>query len=41
MERMTEIAARAHSDGSLRPDATSMDITWLIEQFSGCFVSWL
>jgi AcrR family transcriptional regulator len=34
MERMTEIAARAHRDGSLRPDATPMDITWLIEQFS-------
>jgi hypothetical protein len=31
---MAEIAARAHRDGSLRPDATAMDITWLIEQFS-------
>jgi AcrR family transcriptional regulator len=30
----TEIVARAHRDGSLRPDATAMDITWLIEQFS-------
>jgi AcrR family transcriptional regulator len=29
-----EIAARAHHEGSLRPDATAMDITWLIEQFS-------
>jgi len=26
--------ARAHHEGSLRPDATAMDITWLIEQFS-------
>jgi hypothetical protein len=34
MARMAEIAARAHRDGSLRPDATPMDITWLIEQFS-------
>jgi AcrR family transcriptional regulator len=34
MARMAEIAARAHGDGSLRPDATAMDITWLIEQFS-------
>jgi AcrR family transcriptional regulator len=34
MARMAEIAARAHRDGSLRPDATAMDITWLIEQFS-------
>jgi len=31
---MAEIVARAHGDGSLRPDATAMDITWLIEQFS-------
>jgi AcrR family transcriptional regulator len=29
-----EIVARAHSDGSLRADATSLDISWLIEQFS-------
>jgi AcrR family transcriptional regulator len=34
MACMAEIAARAHRDGSLRPDATAMDITWLIEQFS-------
>jgi AcrR family transcriptional regulator len=34
MERMAEVIARAHSDGSLRPDATPMDISWLIEQFS-------
>jgi AcrR family transcriptional regulator len=34
MACMAEIAARAHRDGSLRPDATPMDITWLIEQFS-------
>jgi AcrR family transcriptional regulator len=32
--RMAEITARAHHNGSLRPDATPMDITWLIEQFS-------
>jgi AcrR family transcriptional regulator len=34
MARMAEIIARAHRDGSLRSDATAMDITWLIEQFS-------
>lgn len=34
MAGLAEIAARAHRDGSLRPDATAMDITWLIEQFS-------
>jgi AcrR family transcriptional regulator len=34
MVRTTEIVARAHRDGSLRADATAMDITWLIEQFS-------
>jgi AcrR family transcriptional regulator len=34
MIRTTEIVARAHRDGSLRADATAMDITWLIEQFS-------
>jgi AcrR family transcriptional regulator len=34
MARMEEIVARAHQDGSLRPDATALDITWLIEQFS-------
>jgi AcrR family transcriptional regulator len=34
MARMAEIVARAHRDGSLRPDATAMDVTWLIEQFS-------
>jgi len=34
MAHMAEIAARAHRDGSLRPDATAMDFTWLIEQFS-------
>ena len=31
---VTEIVARAHRDGSLRPDVTAMDISWLIEQFS-------
>jgi AcrR family transcriptional regulator len=34
MARLEEITARAHRAGSLRPDATAMDITWLIEQFS-------
>ena len=34
MVRTTEIVARAHRDGRLRADATAMDITWLIEQFS-------
>jgi AcrR family transcriptional regulator len=34
MTRMEEIVARAHQDGSLRPDVTALDITWLIEQFS-------
>jgi AcrR family transcriptional regulator len=34
MARTAEITARAHHNGSLRPDATAMDITWLIEQFS-------
>jgi AcrR family transcriptional regulator len=28
-----EIVARAHRDGSLRPDVTPLDISWLIEQF--------
>jgi AcrR family transcriptional regulator len=31
---VTEIVARAHRDGGLRPDVTAMDISWLIEQFS-------
>ena len=34
MTRLAEIVARAHRDGSLRPDVTAMDISWLIEQFS-------
>ena len=34
MARLSEIVARAHRDGSLRPDVTALDITWLIEQFS-------
>jgi AcrR family transcriptional regulator len=34
MARIEEIVARAHQHGSLRPDATALDITWLIEQFS-------
>jgi AcrR family transcriptional regulator len=27
------IVERAHRDGSLRPDITALDITWMIEQF--------
>jgi AcrR family transcriptional regulator len=34
MDRVAEIVARAHADGSLRADATPLDISWLIEQFS-------
>ena len=34
MARLAEIVTRAHRDGSLRPDATALDVTWLIEQFS-------
>ena len=34
MARLGEIVARAHRDGSLRPDVTALDISWLIEQFS-------
>src|ERR1039457_6874040 len=34
MARIRDIVARAHADGSLRPDASAPDITWLIEQFS-------
>jgi AcrR family transcriptional regulator len=34
MTRLEEIVARAHRDGSLRPDVTALDISWLIEQFS-------
>lgn len=29
-----ELVARAHRDGSLRADATAVDVAWLIEQFS-------
>jgi AcrR family transcriptional regulator len=29
-----EIVARAQTDGSLRPDVTPLDVSWLIEQFS-------
>jgi AcrR family transcriptional regulator len=29
-----EIVARAHRDGTLRGDATALDVAWLIEQFS-------
>jgi len=31
---LDEIVARAHVDGSLRADATALDVAWLIEQFS-------
>jgi AcrR family transcriptional regulator len=34
MTRLAEIVARAHRHGSLRPDVTALDVTWLIEQFS-------
>ena len=34
MARQAELVARAHRDDSLRADATALDITWLIEQFS-------
>ena len=34
MDRLAEIVARAHADGSLRADAAPLDINWLIEQFS-------
>jgi AcrR family transcriptional regulator len=34
MQRMADIVARAHQDGSLRGDVTFLDIAWLIEQFS-------
>ena len=34
LARQAEIVARAHGDGSLRPDVTALDVTWLIEQFS-------
>ena len=34
MARQNEIVDRARRDGSLRPDVTALDITWLIEQFS-------
>jgi hypothetical protein len=34
MDGLAEIVARAHADGSLRADATPLDINWLIEQFS-------
>jgi AcrR family transcriptional regulator len=34
LARQAEIVALAHGDGSLRPDVTALDVTWLIEQFS-------
>jgi AcrR family transcriptional regulator len=34
MTRVSELVARAHRDGCLRVDVTSLDVTWLIEQFS-------
>jgi AcrR family transcriptional regulator len=34
MTRMQEVVDRARRTGSLRPDASVLDIAWLIEQFS-------
>ncbi|HZD99469.1 MAG TPA: helix-turn-helix domain-containing protein [Micromonosporaceae bacterium] len=34
MRMVDEIVARARADGSLRPDVTTLDISFLIEQFS-------
>jgi len=34
LARTADIVARAHQDGSLRPDVTALDVNWLIEQFS-------
>ena len=34
LARAAELVARAHQDGSLRPDVTALDLNWLIEQFS-------
>jgi AcrR family transcriptional regulator len=34
MARLDELVARAQAAGRLRADATALDITWLIEQFS-------
>ena len=34
MGLVEDIVARAQADGSLRPDVTALDVSWLIEQFS-------
>jgi AcrR family transcriptional regulator len=34
MGMVTDIVERAQADGSLRPDVTALDVSWLIEQFS-------
>jgi hypothetical protein len=34
MGLVEDIVARAQANGSLRPDVTALDISWLIEQFS-------
>jgi hypothetical protein len=34
MRMVDEIVARALADGSLRPDVTTLDVSFLIEQFS-------
>ena len=34
LRQVEELARRAHADGSLREDATAMDVVWLIEHFS-------
>jgi hypothetical protein len=34
MGLVNKIVARARADGSLRPDVTALDISYLIEQFS-------
>jgi AcrR family transcriptional regulator len=30
---MDQLVARAHADGALRPDVTTLDIAWLVEHF--------
>lgn len=34
LRQVEELARRARADGSLREDATAMDVVWLIEHFS-------
>jgi AcrR family transcriptional regulator len=33
-ELLDAVVARAHREGGLRPDVTTLDVAWLIEQFS-------